>query len=245
MIPKLVHQACRDASALRPELKANIEALERLNPGWTHCLYDNAQMLAYLERHLDADSFALARRIELPGYGAALADLFRYVVCFNEGGVYLDIKSTATRPLDEVLRPDDAYLISQWRNRAHEESPGWGLTFAEQRQWPGGDIEQWQIVCEPRHPFLGAVISAVLQNLRDYSVTKFGTGFGGVLRTTGPICYTSTIHPIVDQHPHRIVDIRELGFLYSIYRPYGSLAYTGEDPRDQSEPLVLAEDAGA
>jgi len=122
MIPKLVHQTCRDASALRPELKASIEALKRLNPGWTHCLYDDAQVWAYLKQHLDADSFALARRIELPGYGAALADLFRYVLCFNEGGVYLDIKSTATRALDEVLKPDDAYLISQWRNRARGES---------------------------------------------------------------------------------------------------------------------------
>jgi len=89
------------------------------------------------------------------------------------------------------------------------------------------------------------VISAVLQNLRDYSVARFGTGFVGVLRTTGPICYTSAIYPIVEKHPRRIVDIRDLGFVYSIYRPYSSLAYTGEDPRDRSESLVLAEEAGA
>ena len=36
-----------------------------------------------------------------------LADVFRYLAVYREGGVYLDVKSTVTCPLDEVLSPDD------------------------------------------------------------------------------------------------------------------------------------------
>lgn len=38
----------------------------------------------------------------------------------------------------------------------------------------------------------------------------------GVLRVTGPIAYTNAIEPIREEHLHRMVDIEQLGFIYSV-----------------------------
>ncbi len=45
----------------------------------------------------------VSRSADQPRYGVVLADIFRYLVIYNEGGVYLDIKSTVNRPLDEII----------------------------------------------------------------------------------------------------------------------------------------------
>jgi len=235
MIPKIIHQTCRDPSALSAPLRASIERLKRLNPGWEHRMYSDDEVWRYLREHLDAPSLELARRLS-PLYGAARADLFRYVLMYHEGGVYLDHKSTATLALDEVLRPDDAYLISQWRSRLGEEHPRWGQ-YGSLLQVPGGEFQQWHIVCEAGHAFLRAAIDAALGNILDYDPATFGVGYLGTRTVTGPICYTLAIHPILDAHPHRIVDIRALGFMHSIYRPYGLLDHHDDVPRDV--PLVM------
>jgi len=239
MIPRIIHQACRDPRALPRELRDNIEQLKRLNPGWNHRLYSHDDMLACLARHLHADDFAQVLRLH-PGHAPhAVSQLFRHVVVHREGGVYLEIQSTATRPLDEVLLPSDAYLVSQWRNRLGEEHPGWG-NHADLLHVPGGELEMWHIVGEPGHAFSQAAARAAVDNIRHYSAEKTGTGFIGSLRLCGPICYTLAVHPLLDKHSRRIVDIRELGFVHSIYRPHGMLDYmTKAHYGCQTGPVVL------
>ena len=37
---------------------------------------------------------------------------FRYLLMYEIGGVYLDIKSTANKKLDDVLEENDAFILS-------------------------------------------------------------------------------------------------------------------------------------
>ena len=97
-------------------------------------------------------------------YGVARTDFFRYLLMYWQGGVYLDIKSTATRPLDEVLTSSD-YHLSQWRNGPGERYEGWG-------SYPDigmtSEFQQWHIVAPPKYPFLKAVITKVMRNIDYY-----------------------------------------------------------------------------
>jgi len=139
------------------------------------------------------------------------------LLMYRMGGVYLDIKSTADRPLDEVLRPEDRFIISQWDNEPGQRSEGWGI-HPDCQDVAGGEFEQWHIICSPGHPFLNAVIERVLQNIESYRPWRVGAGPLATYRTTGPIAYTRAINPILGQYSHRRVRTHlELGLRYSIY----------------------------
>jgi hypothetical protein len=107
--------------------------------------------------------------------------------------------------------------LSQWNNSQNERHAGWGL-HDDIRWVPGGEFQQWYIAAAPEHPFLAAVISNVVRNIKIYNNGLHGAGQYGVLRVTGPIAFTASIAPILHLYPHRLVDSqRDLGLIYSIY----------------------------
>lgn len=209
-ITKIIHQTISTKDHLEKVFVDNISAIRNLNPGWEHRLYDDKERADFIKEHYGADMLNRYNRIN-PSYGPARADLFRYLLIHKIGGVYLDLKSTTTKPLSEVLRPDDAYILSHWDRDLHK---GWG-------NHPGlGRVEeyqQWHIVSEPRHPFLDAVIRSVVRNIDSYTTVKYGVGKRGVLLLTGPIPYTLAIESVKGFHPFRYADADELGLKYSIF----------------------------
>lgn len=213
-IPRILHQTFYERT-LAPQLQDNVDQLRAANPGWEYRFYDDADILRFIGDHYPAAVLARFLRIDAR-YGAARADLFRYLLMYKVGGVYLDIKSGAREPFDRVLRPDDRFVLSYWN--ASNTAAGWGQHY-ELRDIAAGELQQWHIICAPGHPFLKAVIDTVLANIDTYLPSLHGVGKNGVLRVTGPIAYTRAIHRILAQHPHRIVDSdHDLGLTYNIYR---------------------------
>jgi mannosyltransferase OCH1-like enzyme len=208
-IPRILHQTFRSRD-FRPEVAGNIEDMKSRNPAWEYRFYDNDGVRKYILDSYGPQFIAYFDALN-PKYGAAKADLFRYLLMYKEGGVYLDLKSRASRPLDEVLQPTDRYLLSQWTTIAAH-------MHRDLRDIPGGEYQQWFIAAAPGHPYLKTVIEAVLRNIASYTPLRHSVGKPATLRTTGPIAYTRAIFPIRDLHPHRLVDSeRDLGLDYSIY----------------------------
>ncbi len=212
-IPKIIHQTLPSKQKIDPAFQENIANLKRLNPGWEHRLYDDEDIPVFILNHYRQDVLDCYDLID-PRYGPARADFFRYLLMNVEGGVYLDIKSTAIRPLDDVLHDEDEYILSHWRNQSHEEFAGWG-------RWgglgPEGEYQQWHIICAPRHPFLDAVIKKVQGNIEGCFASENCSGQDAVVNMTGPVAYTKAIQPILTKHPHRKVHIEDLGFRYTIF----------------------------
>lgn len=218
-IPKLIHQTYKNRD-LAPEIVRNIATLRLMNPGWTYHFYDEDDCVAFIRNEYGPDVLGYYQRIGKE-YWAARADLFRYLLLYRLGGVYLDLKSSASKPFDEVLRPDDAYLLSHWHNDGGGAFAGWGV-HPELRHIPGGEYEQWFIIAAPGHPFLKAVIEAVLGNIDRYIPGLHRTGAHAVFRVTGPIAYTLAIEPLVAGAPCRLVDAeRDLGLIYNIFSHLG------------------------
>lgn len=41
---------------------------------------------------------------------------------YDQDGVYLDLKSATKRPLDDIIRPNDEFILSHWEfDRPHED----------------------------------------------------------------------------------------------------------------------------
>ncbi len=205
-------------------MQANVDKIRALNPGWDYRFYDDDDMAEYVGANYGETVLDSYVRINKK-YGASRADFFRYLVMYKEGGVYLDIKSSLEKPLDAVLRPDDVYLLSRWRNSVGELYEGWGM-HDQLREYGGHEFQQWHIIAAPGHPFLHAVIEKVLDNIDRYNPLLHDTGKGGVLRVTGPIAYTQSITPLLQRQKYRLVDSQgDLGLTYSIFGASSTLAH--------------------
>jgi mannosyltransferase OCH1-like enzyme len=213
-IPAIVHQTYPTRDLPTP-LREAVDLTRNANPTWDYRLYDDADIVDYIRREYGEQTLASYLSID-PMYGAARADLFRYLLMYRTGGVYLDIKSVARRDLNSVLRPQDTYILSQWHGPVFTKLR-MGVHRAL-RAIPGTEYQQWHIISAPGHPFLKRVIENVLRNLRIYNPGIHGIGKLGVLAVTGPIAYTLAIHPILTLHPHRFVDsAQDLGFDYNVF----------------------------
>ncbi len=213
-IPRIIHQTVRSKSDIHPVLQANIEKNMALNPSYAHRLYDDDDIETFIADHYGPDMYSLYRQIN-PLYGAAKADFFRYLLIYKVGGIYLDIKSSIEKNLDEILTPEDSFLLSIWHNREGEFCQGWGM---HPGCGPLGEYQQWNIISKPEHPFVQAVIERVINNIRNYNKDVFGVGTMGVVNTTGPVAYTQAIFDMRDYfniHDFRLVKIEALGIRYS------------------------------
>lgn len=212
-IPKVVHQTYF-TKQLPKEIQENLNNLKLENPDWQFRLYDDADIEQYIRQYYPT----LIRTFEKisPAYGVAKADLFRYLVIYNEGGVYLDIKSSVQQPLNTIIQKDDYYLLSHWQNKTDQLHEGIG--FHRCIPHPRGEFQQWHVIARRGHPFLKAVIENVCHNIDHYNPLLHDTGGWGVVNLTGPIAYTLAITPHLGKHSCRIADTNaELNLTYSIY----------------------------
>ncbi len=237
MIPRLIHQVYFATNPMPLILMENINTIKAMNPAWEHRLYDEKAIEAFVTEHYSADVVNLMHKIN-PSYGAAKADLFRYLLMYKCGGVYLDIKSTTTGPLDSSLRADDRFILSHWRNGPGEAHAGWGMQkeFGRDRK---REFQQWHIIAAPGHPFLKAVIERVLTNVQNYRSWVHGVGNRGVWKTTGPIPYTLAIEPLRDAHSYRTVaNETDLSLKFNIFSESGHSNLFGTYYGLLSDPVV-------
>jgi hypothetical protein len=232
-IPKVIHKTYETATI--PAASADgIGRFRASNPDWRYNYYSSKDCHDFIYEYYGWDVLKTYLRLN-PRYGAARADLFRYLCVYQCGGVYLDIKSGPRVLLSEIIQPSDEYLLSQWQNQSGQQFNGYGL-FPEVECIPGGEFQQWHIIASPGHPFLEAVIDRVIRNIVHYDETNDGVGFMAVMRTTGPLAYTLAIERVRHQHQHRVFDAHAAGMVYQLVpRP---VVVTRNWPW-QTMPLVL------
>lgn len=199
-IPKIIHQTY-SSSVLPDELESIARDLRLRNPDWEYRFYDEKARSSFILKNYDSEVYSIYNSIN-PSYGAARADLFRYLVLYKEGGVYLDIKSSCLVPLSDLIDENDEFFISNWPNLKGEEFYGAGL-LKELKGLEHGEYQQWYIISKPNSPFLEAVIDKVLSNIKKYTPWKIGVAKVGVLRLTGPIPYTLAICPLLNKYSYR------------------------------------------
>jgi mannosyltransferase OCH1-like enzyme len=212
-IPKILHQTISNKECLHSLVKENIREISIINRDWEYRLYDDEDRCTFIRKYYGTSFLNLYEKID-PAYGAARADFFRYLLIYEHGGVYLDIKSSVKKRLNEVLTEKETYILSHWQSCSDERYKGWG---SHPEFGIENEFQQWHIIAEPKHPFLKSVIDVVTHNLENYDASRDGVGQLGVLALTGPIAYTRAIIPMLHYCEHRIVNIYSLGFEYSIF----------------------------
>ena len=204
-IPKNIYQLVQDKNKIHPRFMKNINYIKKINPTWSHTLYDDNDMIEYIKNKYNINILNIYNLIN-PKYGASKADFFRYLLMYREGGVYLDIKSSTKLPLDVLIQNDDEYLLSYWGCEHYSELIGNKY----------GELQQWHIICKPNHPYLKEVINNVINNIINYNIKTDGFGKIGVLKVTGPIVYTKSILPILSKYNHTLYETNDsCGLIYN------------------------------
>ena len=98
MIPKFIYKTASDFDSIHKEILLDINRLKIINSNWNFRLYTDNDIDIYFKKNLDKNNYNLVNMIN-PKYRVVWADLFRYMLLYNQGGVYIDLKSTIVRTL--------------------------------------------------------------------------------------------------------------------------------------------------
>ena len=212
IIPKVVYQTYSDIKDIPYELtKCSKNVIMRNNPDYKYKLYTNKEIIKYIKETWGDLVLQIYLLID-ESYGPARADLFRYLLLYDKGGIYLDIKSSIKTSFDEVFKPNDEFILTHWSGK---RPPHYKLLKNKR-----GEMVNWFIACRPRHPFLKEVIKNVLLKILQYNKYKVKIyGKLPVLRLTGPIVYSQTILKMIrnnTKYKYRIVNnYKQLNLVYA------------------------------
>ena len=140
-IPFKIHQTYF-TSTLNTNMYQACMTIRNMNPEYDYYFYDDNDCREYIRTYFPKE-YLKAYDLVIPG--AYKADLFRYLVLFREGGVYMDCKSSTIKPLRDFIDPS--------------------ATFASFRDRPIGAILNSFMACTPEHPILKLTIDMTIHNI--------------------------------------------------------------------------------
>lgn len=104
MIPKIIWQTHELPYNQLPDFqKSVINTWKNLNPEWEHRYFDANSRSEYVKNF---DRKLYAAYLTVPN--VSQADIWRYIVVYQNGGVYADMDSVCKVPLDEII--EDNYV---------------------------------------------------------------------------------------------------------------------------------------
>ena len=198
-IPKLIWRTAADDS-WRTNCRSAFDLTTKTNPDWEQRVFTNANMLNYIRTTFSSmpEIVQAAEQIQL---GVLLADLWRLLVIYDKGGLYLDIKCPAVKPVEQAisLATGKAYVCN------------WDVWTPHAHLFEKGELVNWFLIAPPKNPAIWAAVCRVVTNLQllrmheDHEFMTLGEHNGPlqknrVLCTTGPIAFTSAVLTV----PHAI-----------------------------------------
>jgi mannosyltransferase OCH1-like enzyme len=177
-----------------------------INPEYESRYYTDEEQVAYITKH-EPDLLQYYNTLIPPAFKA---DLFRLVVLYYEGGIYMDDKSTSLFPFSHYIKPEKEFVI-----------------FADATEGYGYNGFMASV---PGHPIVRKNLDQMKQNIkkRYYGLSP--------LDPTGPGLMGKCINAYVGRPPgtnlqtinHPQLDI--LGQCYVINKTYQSLCDTQKQP---------------
>jgi mannosyltransferase OCH1-like enzyme len=140
-IPKIIYQTWKTKNLHENclQIKKNIQDL---NPEYEMILYDDDDMKQFIKQNFDEYIYNCYLKLNI---GAAKADFWRYCILYKNGGVYLDMDSIISHPLNELILEDDACIITREGNK--------------------GIFNNWIMMFEKNHPILLKTINNCCYNI--------------------------------------------------------------------------------
>ncbi|KAJ5273303.1 hypothetical protein N7478_008428 [Penicillium angulare] len=184
------------------------------NVDYEYCLVGNEKYEKIVDRHFKRDQSSRAIFKTLGNYGMK-SDLFRYLILFEEGGVYSDIDTINLKSVElwipEKYRKDARILIGIEFDRL--DGGDWSEVHSDLQ------FCQWTIAAAPGHILFKHMIQWSLSALNKYAVDK-GIAFtdmkvssSEVMRLTGPAAWTDAVFRQLQYYDDELTTLRNLSGL--------------------------------
>ncbi|MBX9830083.1 MAG: mannosyltransferase [Xanthobacteraceae bacterium] len=145
-----------------------------LSPTYAYRFMDTGERAAFIKANFPAEVFESYSKLQI---GAAQADLWRVLVLYRLGGVYLDIDAHAAWPLGFAIKPDREELFIEHRD---------------------GELSNYFMASVPGNPRLELVIKSMLDNINRAASDN-------VFELTGPAVLNRALHGLnVATTPYRL-----------------------------------------
>lgn len=154
MIPKVIYQTWKTKNLPHSCLQIQ-DSIKSLNPDYEMKLFDDDDMQQFIQSNFDTYTYQCYLQLNV---GAAKADFWRYCILYINGGVYLDMDSEITKPLDELIQENEQCIIT--------------------REGNAGIFNNWIMIFQKNHPILLETIQNCCYNIthRTYSDICYITG---------------------------------------------------------------------
>ena len=162
-IPKRIYQTWKTKN-LPWGIKNVITNMMELNPSYSHYLYDDEEIDKFVLENYEGEIYNAYNMLNI---GAARADLWRYLILYKYGGIYLDIDAAILKPLDTLINREDSAIIT--------------------REMFEGLFNQWILIFKKGHPLLKEIITQCVSNIKNKTSNN-------ILHLTGCTVITNVIN---------------------------------------------------
>ena len=106
-IPKKIFQTWK-SNKMEIEMENTTKIIKNLNPEYEYKLFTDNECIEYIKNNF-SEHVLFAYNNLIPG--AFKADLFRYCILYQEGGIYIDCKMIPSKPFREIIKSDDSCIL--------------------------------------------------------------------------------------------------------------------------------------
>jgi Glycosyltransferase sugar-binding region containing DXD motif len=163
-IPSHIWIAVRNISDARPH---HLTGFAKKNANWTIHFCDNEEKDNFMATAFANTSILWAYNVLNPQIGCSKAEIWRLAVLYVYGGMYMDDDATLETRLDDIVAPEDRFIISTepgvFDDRCyidsfplsnHSMTTRFGATAVNKTLFDNKFFVNWAIFASPRHPIL-------------------------------------------------------------------------------------------
>ena len=172
-IPKKIHLTCKNKNNINNIVwKKCLEKYKLIYPDYEIIIYDNEDIYNIIQKYYP-EYLLKVKQIKI---GAILADIFRYLILYLEGGIYSDFDCEPIKRIDELLNPNFKYYHSgnNKSNSMGNISTILGYEFHSDfvnrfvnKEWCYNNclICQWFMITEPKQDIFIKVFNTIMNNI--------------------------------------------------------------------------------
>lgn len=195
-IPKYIYRTCNKQDI--PKFKTSLDKSQEIMSNYNQKMYTDDMIEEFIKEHYSTRIWNAYNSLH-PDFFPAKADLFRYLLIYLKGGIYLDVKSSIIKDIRPLLNKNgDKLFISHWLNfkagllNIRHIDNSYKYTEVNNNY---GEYQNWHIISPKGNPILREVIKQTISNIEYGLLNKdvYSKGKTSVISCTGPIMYSLII----------------------------------------------------